>query len=117
MSVVLEKARELAEAISVCDELADLREAARIVEGDELATSMIDRLREKQEVVRRAASSGLELPEEQITELRELQGQISDIESVRRFNIAQGKFNSLMEQVNDIIAHALSGEEEGSEPD
>lgn len=116
MSIVLEKAQELAEAISLCDELADLRDAAQKVEGDEAATIMIERLKEKQEVVRRAASSGLELPEDQISELKSLQGEISEIDSVREFNMAQGNFNTLMEQVNNIIATALSGET-GEEPD
>jgi cell fate (sporulation/competence/biofilm development) regulator YlbF (YheA/YmcA/DUF963 family) len=116
MSIVLEKARELAEAISLCDELADLRDAAEKVEGDEAATQMIERLKEKQEVVRRAASSGLELPEEQISELKNLQGEIGDIASVKEFNMAQGNFNNLMEQVNNIIATALSGDS-GEDPE
>lgn len=111
MSIVLDKAQELADAISDCDELVELREAAEKVEDDEAATSMIERLQEKQEIVRRAASSGLELPDEQISELKRLQGQIGDIESVRDFNLAQGSFNKLMEDVNNIIAQALSGDD------
>lgn len=116
MSIVLEKAQELAEAIADSDELVELRDAAEKVEVDETATSMIGRLQEKQEVVRRAASSGLELPEEQISELKDLQVKIGDIPTVQDFNVAQGKFNTLMEQVNGIIAGALSdGEPEQDE--
>ncbi len=110
MSIVLEKAQELAEAICDCEELSDLREAAEQVEGDETATHMIGRLQEKQDIIRRAASTGLELPDEQISELKELQTQIGDIPSVQDFNLAQGKFNRLMEDVNNIIAGALSNE-------
>jgi cell fate (sporulation/competence/biofilm development) regulator YlbF (YheA/YmcA/DUF963 family) len=117
MASVLEKAQELADAISGCEELTDLKTAAEQVEGDETATQMIGRLQEKQEVIRRAASSGLELPEEQIAELKDLQSQIGDIPAVREFNVAQGKFNRLMEQVNSIIAHALSDDEPGDDPD
>lgn len=113
MSIVLEKAQELADAIADCDELVDLRDAAEKVEVDETATSMISRLQEKQEVIRRAASTGLELPEEQISELKDLQTRIGEIPAVQDFNLAQGKFNTLMEQVNSIIAGALSdGESE-----
>ncbi|GBE57491.1 hypothetical protein BMS3Abin01_00411 [bacterium BMS3Abin01] len=117
MTVVLDKAQELADAISSCEELSQLKEAAQQVEGDETATSMIGRLQEKQEVIRRAASTGLELPEEQIGELKELQAQIGDIPAVQEFNQAQGKFNQLMEQVNNIIAHALSDGEPGDDPE
>ncbi len=116
MTIVLDKAQELADAISSCEELSQLKTAAQQVEGDETATNMIGRLQEKQEVIRRAASTGLELPEEQIGELKELQAQIGDIPAVREFNLAQGKFNQLMEQVNNIIAHALSDGEPGDDP-
>lgn len=116
MTIVLDKAQELADAISGCEELSQLKEAAQQVEGDETATSMIGRLQEKQEVIRRAASTGLELPEEQIGELKALQAQIGDIPAVKEFNQAQGKFNQLMEQVNNIIAHALSDGEPGDDP-
>ncbi len=117
MSIVLEKAQELADAIAGSDELVELRDAAQKVEVDETATSMIGRLQEKQEVIRRAASSGLELPEEQISELKDLQTKISDIPTVQDFNVAQGKFNKLMEQVNSIIAGALSDGEEPAQGD
>lgn len=117
MSAVIDKARELADAISDSEELTDLRDAAQKVEGDETATSMIERFREKQEVAQRAASSGLQMPDEQISDLKAMQGQINSIPSIQVFNEAQGKFNKLMEQVNTIIATALSSQEEGEGPD
>lgn len=117
MSAVLDKAQELADAISDSDELEDLRQAAERLDDDEIASAAIKQFQDKQEVIRRAASSGLELPEDQISELKELQGRISDIPTVQDFAAAQNGFNVMMSKVNDIIATAVTGitpgEEEG----
>jgi cell fate (sporulation/competence/biofilm development) regulator YlbF (YheA/YmcA/DUF963 family) len=117
MSAVLDRAQELADAISDSDELEELRVAAQKLDDDEIATAAIKRFQEKQEVVRRAASSGLELPEDQISELKEIQGQISDIPAVQDFAAAQDGFNTLMSKVNDIIAASVTGTIPGEDDD
>ncbi|RJQ45819.1 MAG: YlbF family regulator [Gaiellales bacterium] len=109
MSAVLDKAQELADAISESDELEDLREAAERLDEDEIASAAIKQFQDKQETIRRAASSGLELPEDHINELKELQGRISDIPTVQDFAAAQNGFNVMMSKVNDIIAAAVTG--------
>lgn len=117
MSAVLNKAQELADAISESDELEELRTAAERLDDDEIASAAIKQFQSKQETIRRAASSGLELPEDKISELKELQGRISDIPTVQDFAAAQNGFNMMMGKVNDIIATAVTGvvpgEEEG----
>lgn len=115
MSAVLDRAQELAEAISDSQELEELRVAAERLDDDEIASAAIKQFQEKQEVVRRAASSGLELPEDQINELKEMQGRIGDIPSVQDFTAAQNGFNVLMSKVNDIIAAAVTGVTPGEE--
>jgi cell fate (sporulation/competence/biofilm development) regulator YlbF (YheA/YmcA/DUF963 family) len=109
MSAVEDKAQELADAISDSDELEELQAAAERLDGDEIASAAIKSFQEKQEVVRRAAGSGLELPEEQINELKEMQGSISDIPTVQDFASAQNGFNVMMSKINDIIAAAVTG--------
>jgi len=117
MSAVLSKAEELAAAISDCEELGLLREAAQKVDSDEAATAALQKFSEKQEMVQRAASSGLQLPPEQMEELQEMQGKIRDIPSIKDFATAQGSFNQLMDQVNEIISAAVMGREPGEAND
>ena len=113
MSVVITKAQELADAISESDELTSLKEAADRLDSDEAANEALSRFQEKQQVIQRAASSGLQLPDEQMEELKEMQEQIRTIPVVQDFAAAQAGFNTLMGQVNDIIAAAVTGEEPG----
>ena len=115
MSLVLDKARELADAISVSEELTTLRSAAADVDRDETATGALKRFQEKQETIQMAARSGLELPPDQMSDMQSLQGQIQQIPSIKAFAQAQGKFNALIDQVNDIIAGAVMGADPGPE--
>ncbi|MBE0429892.1 MAG: YlbF family regulator [Thermoleophilia bacterium] len=113
MSQVLSKAQELADAISVSEELGSLREAAERLDSDEIANVALRDFQEKQQVMQRAASSGIQLPDEQKKELTSIQNQIREIPTVQDFAVAQNNFNSLMSRVNDIIAAAVSGVEPG----
>ncbi len=117
MSLILDKAQELAEAISESDELLRLRDAAEKVDTDESATFALKRFQEKQETLQRAAQSGLELPPEQITEIQSLQEEIRSISTIRDFADAQNQFNSLIDQVNNIIAGAVMGVHPGAVQD
>lgn len=117
MSIILTKAEELAAAISDCEELGVLREAAERVDNDETASAALQKFSEKQEMVQRAASSGLQLPPEQMEELQEMQAQIRDIPSIQNFATAQTSFNQLMDSVNEIISAAVMGREPGEAPE
>ncbi len=117
MSLVLDKAQELATAISDSEELGQLRLAAEHVDNDEMATAALQKFSEKQEMVQRAASSGLQLPPEQMEELQEMQGQIKDIPSIQDFATAQSCFNQLMDRVNEIISAAVMGRDTGEDPE
>lgn len=117
MSVILDKAQELADAISASEELVLLREAAEKVDNDEAATTALHKFQEKQEMVQRAASSGLQLPPEQMEELQAMQGEIRDIPTIQGFATAQTSFNELMDKVNEIISCAVMGKQAGDGPD
>lgn len=117
MSEVLGKAQELADAISISEELTSLREAAELLDKDEMANATLKTFQEKQEVVQRAASSGIQLPEEQMSEMQSMQSRIRDIPTVQDFAGAQNNFNNLMSEVNDIIAAAVMGSEPESSGD
>jgi len=117
MSSVINRAEELASAICDCEELGLLRQAAERVDNDEAATAALQKFSEKQEMVQRAASSGLQLPPEQMEELQEMQGQIRDIPTIQDFASAQTGFNQLMDQVNEIISAAVMGREPGEVPE
>lgn len=117
MSTILDRAQELAGAISGSDELGLLRQAAEKVDSDETATVALQKFQEKQEMVQRAASSGLQLPPEQMEELQSMQTEIRDIPSIQDFAAAQTSFNELMDKVNDIISTAVTGKQPGNGPD
>ncbi len=117
MSAVLGKAEALAAAISESEELGLLRQAAERVDNDEIAAAALQKFSEKQEMVQRAASSGLQLPPEQMEGLQEMQGKIRDIPSIQDFASAQTSFNQLMDRVNEIISAAVMGREPGESPD
>ena len=117
MSMVVDKAEELANAISESEELVQLRQAAERVDNDEKASAALQKFSEKQEMVQRAASSGLQLPPEQMEELQEMQSQIREIPSIQDFATAQMGFNQLMDRVNDIISAAVMGREPGEGPE
>lgn len=117
MSIVLSKAEELAAAISDCEELGVLREAAQKVDSDDAANAALQKFSEKQEMVQRAASSGLQLPPEQMEELQEMQAQIRDIPTIKDFAEAQGNFNQLMDKVNEVISAAVMGRDPGDASD
>lgn len=106
---VIAKAEELAGAISESEELTALREAAERLDKDETASAALSKFQQRQEMVQRAATSGLQLPEEQMQELKDMQSEIRDIPSVQEFAEAQTSFNNLMGRVNDIIAAAVMG--------
>ncbi len=114
MSIVLDKAQELASAISVCDELSMLRDAAEKVDSDQAATFALKRFQDKQETLERAARSGLELPKDQLSEIQSLQKEIQGISTIRDFAEAQKQFNMLIDRVNDIIAAAVMGVHPGA---
>lgn len=109
---VLAKAEELADAISESEELTALRDAAERLDGDEIANAALSKFQEKQEMVQRAATSGLQLPDEQMQELKQMQDKIREIPAVQDFAMAQSNFNDLMGRVNNIIAAAVMGPDE-----
>ncbi|MFA5809318.1 MAG: YlbF family regulator [Thermoleophilia bacterium] len=117
MSVIMDKAQELADAISESEQLGLLREAAEKVDNDEAATTALQKFQEKQEMVQRAASSGLQLPPEQMEELQAMQAEIRDIPSIQGFASAQTSFNELMDKVNEIISCAVTGKQPGDGSD
>ena len=117
MSMVLDKAQELADAISESEELGMLRQAADRVDNDQTAIAALQKFSAKQEMVQRAASSGLQLPPEQMEELQQMQGEIRDIPSMQEFATAQTGFNQLMDKVNEIISAAVMGTAPGDGPE
>lgn len=115
---VLDKAQELADAISTCDELAVLKRAAERIDTDETASTMLREFQEKQATTKQAGSAGLQLPPEHTSEMQSLQGRIDSNQFIQDFAQAQGNFNDLIERVNDIIAAAVLGmEQQEDEPE
>lgn len=106
---VLDKAQELAEVISSCEELAVLKRAAEQIDADNEASAMLKEFQQKQATVEQAHASGIELPREQVVEIQALQAQIHEYQCIQDFAKAQGNFNDLMNRVNDIIAAAVMG--------
>lgn len=114
---VLDKAQQLAEEISGCEELAVLRRAAEEIDADNEASEMLKEFQQKQATAEQAHASGIELPREQIIEIQALQAQIHEYQCIQDFAKAQGNFNDLMNRVNDIIAAAVMGAPDEEQPE
>ena len=106
---VLDKAMELADAISNCEELSTLKIAAENIDSDDAAAAVLREYQEKQAVAKKASAAGLSLPPEHDEELQTLQQRIDSNESIKDFAQAQGNFYDLIERVNEIIAAAIMG--------
>lgn len=114
---VLDKAQQLAEVISSCDELEVLRRAAEQIDADDKASAMLKEFQAKQATAEQAHASGIELPREQIVEIQAMQAQIHEYQCIQDFAKAQGNFNDLMNRVNDIIAAAVMGAPDEEQPE
>lgn len=111
MSLVLEKAAELAAALENCEELKTVKEKEEALhadaEGEELFTSYI----QMHQQLSSLQEQGIEPDKELIAQFNDIQDKMENNKAVSEFYESQAIFGQVLQQINHIITTAITGEE------
>lgn len=105
--MVKEKARELAAAIKETAEFKELQSARARVKLDPNATDLLNKLQQTQTRIIGLQQQGQPITQEIIEELRTLEGQMQLNLTLRNMVEAQQKFETLMGEINQVLAENL----------
>lgn len=111
MSDVIEKANSLAEAIVNSPELTAMRAAELTMNNDDEAVKILDEFRETQQKVYQLQMTGQQLSEQDRLEVAAIEGKMGGNANIKAYMEASGKFETMLQSVNQIITRALSGDE------
>ncbi|MFZ3171484.1 MAG: YlbF family regulator [Carboxydocellales bacterium] len=111
MSVVLNKAKDLAEAIADCPEILDLRDAEIAMGKDTEAQEIIAEFQAKQDEFQEAISNGQELTPDQEKARDVIEEKMENNAFIRDYFEAQQKLESLLHAVNMVVSRAISGDD------
>lgn len=114
---ILDKARELGEEIASSKELEEMRDAEAAMINNPDANSLVREFNEKQRKYMDLKSKGANLTDEQISEVEDLENMVLDNPLIVDFFRKQQNFERIIEEINDIIARAISGEASGCSDD
>ncbi|MGQ9557002.1 MAG: YlbF family regulator [Desulfurispora sp.] len=110
MSAILQKARELGEEISRSAELQEMLAAQQAMLGSPEAAALIEEFNRKQKYYMTIQRQGLELTDSQKQDIADLEERMLDNELVLGFFRAQQNFEKILEEINNIISQAISGQ-------
>lgn len=110
---VIDKAKELALLIIETDEYKKLKEAEAMFETDEKSQQLMSEYQEIQNgmLMKLQADASQEEIEAEKTKLMDKQQEINDYQVTQDFMLARSGFEAMMQQVNEVIAYVVSGEE------
>jgi len=114
---ILEKAHALGQEIAVSKELNDMKEAEQELMRDETAQRIIQEFNEKQKNFMAMQQQGQELSESQKAEVKDLEERMLENPLIYRFFQAQQGFEKVLEEINNIISQAISGEQHSCSDD
>lgn len=114
---IIDKARELGEEIASSVELGEMKEAELAMMSDPEASDLVREFNEKQKKYMDMRSSGDHLTAEQVSEVEDLESKVLDNFLIVDFFRKQQNFEKIIEEINDIIARAISGEGAGCSDD
>lgn len=106
--MIKEKAAELAAAIKESDEYKGLQSARARVKLDPNASDLLDGLQLLQEEIIGLQQQGQAITQEVVEKLRTLESQMQLNLTLRHMVEAQQKFESLMDEVNQILSNTLN---------
>ncbi|MGO0121934.1 YlbF family regulator [Desulfothermobacter acidiphilus] len=109
MSMVLTKALELGAALSECDELQAVKEAEQAMLEDSSARALIEEFQNCRQEIEWAKMQGMDPTPEQEAAFRSVRERMGENAYISRFLEAQDRFEKVLQQVNQIISHALYG--------
>lgn len=114
MSIIIEKATELADALAASEELRIVREKEATLRQDAEAMALIQSFSEIQNQVQQAQMQGERIGDDLIAKFNEAQNKMEANDIVADYNDSQDKLGMILQQVNNILSQALSnGEEPG----
>lgn len=114
---ILDKARELGEEIASSTELGEMREAEAAMMSNPEANNLVREFNEKQKIYMDLKSKGANLTDDQISEVEDIEHMVLDNPLIVDFFRKQQNFERIIEEINDIIAKAIAGEESGCSDD
>ena len=109
MSVVLDKAKDLAQTIVDSEELAALKEAEVKMGNDAEAVTIVQEFQNVQKSLYEKQSNGVELSSDEKLQVAAIEGKMEKNLNIKAYLDAQLKFENLLQGVNFIISQALSG--------
>ncbi len=107
---ILEKAKELGEAIASSDELKNMKNAEIAMMNDPEASLLVNEFNQKQRYFLELRDKGEDLTPEQIAEVEDLEQKVMDNDLIVNFFRKQQGFERVLEEINDIIARSISGD-------
>lgn len=111
MSLVLEKAAELAAAIEECDELKEAQKMQQAIQGDEEATEILNSFFRMQQQLVALQEKGIEPDDELTAQFNAVQDKMEGNMLVAQYYKSQAELGQLLQQVNGFITKAITGEE------
>jgi len=114
---ILEKAYELGQEISTSKELNEMKNAEMAMMQDEAAQQIIKEFNEKQKVYLEIQRKGEQLSATQKEDVEELERKMLDNPLIYQFFAAQQNFEKVLEEINNIIAKAISGNDHACSDD
>ena len=111
---IIEKAKELGEAIADSKEMERLKTSDAKLQGDTKAMSLMKEYKQLQIELVRASKEKRDT--ETIDDIKEMllkkQQQLYDYEITNEYLEAKSEFDKFMNKINDVISFAITGEEQ-----
>lgn len=111
MSIVLDKAKDLAEAITASEELDAMRKAEIAMGNDAAAMAIVQEFQNTQRGLYEKQSNGIELSDDEKVQVKLIEAKMEGNQNIKNYLDAQMKFENLLQGVNFIISQALNGGE------
>ncbi|TYO97808.1 YlbF family regulator [Desulfallas thermosapovorans] len=108
---ILEKAYELGQEIAASEELNNMKNAELTMMQDQEAQSIIQEFNAKQRQYMEMQRQGQQLTETQKKEVADLEKRMLDNPLIYSFFQAQQNFEKVLEEINNIISKAITGEQ------
>jgi len=112
---VLEKAYELGQEILASEELYDMKHAEQSMMQDLEAQSIIQEFDTKQKKYLEMQRQGQQLTDAQKQEVADLEKRMLENPLIYSYFQAQQKFEKVLEEINNIISQAISGNDSCSD--
>ena len=111
MSLVLEKAAELADALEASEELKNARDCQRAVEGDEEANEILNSFFSMQQQLNDLEAKGKEPDAALTAQFNAILDKMETNASIAKYYRSQAELGQLLQQINGLITKAITGQD------